>query len=329
MQMKKNTITFLITELALALLAAFFISRMFLSEKPKQRVAVIVENSGEEKWNSFINGMKQAAATKNIHLIICNTDEIESAEEEENLIREQLENDVDAFIIQAAPGYEVLEVLEGTSTQVPIVLVEYDVLVPQANEDIHATSYFSRVMPDNYKLGYELGEEVLRDVGGDIKGMTIGMVAGIADTDRTKKLQRGFSDALADTGCEIIWQINAKRGKNIADGVRKNKPSDIMVVLDTEALEQICAESGEENIKDTLIYGIGNSMKSVYYLDEGRINDLMMTDDYSMGYDSVVEISRLLENKLHTGMNYTVDFGILHREDIFTEETEKVLFTYE
>ena len=77
---------------------------IFSDEKPQKRVAVIVEKSGDEKWDSFINGLKQAAEIRNIHLIICNTDEIEDAQEEKSLICEQLDNQVDAFIVQAAPG---------------------------------------------------------------------------------------------------------------------------------------------------------------------------------------------------------------------------------
>ena len=40
---------------------------IFEDEKPQKRVAVIVEKSGDEKWNSFMNGLKQAAGIANIH----------------------------------------------------------------------------------------------------------------------------------------------------------------------------------------------------------------------------------------------------------------------
>ena len=79
---------------------------IFEDEKPQKRVAVIVEKSGDEKWNSFMNGLKQAAGIANIHLIICNTDEIENADEEKNLIYDQLDNQVDAFIVQRKTIYQ-------------------------------------------------------------------------------------------------------------------------------------------------------------------------------------------------------------------------------
>ena len=74
--MKSNKITFLLSEIILGLLLLLCVFLIFSDEKPQKRVAVIIEKSGDEKWNSFMNGLKQAAGIANIHLIICNTDEI-------------------------------------------------------------------------------------------------------------------------------------------------------------------------------------------------------------------------------------------------------------
>ena len=110
--MKKPKTTFLLSEICLAILLLLCVRQIFADEKPQKRVAVIVEKSGDEKWDSFFNGVKQAARMQNIHLIICNTDEIENAQEERTLIYEQLDNQVDAFIIQAAPGNDTETVLK-------------------------------------------------------------------------------------------------------------------------------------------------------------------------------------------------------------------------
>ena len=62
--MKSNKITFLISEVILGLLLLLCVFLIFSDEKPQKRVAVIVERSGDEKWDSFINGIKQAAREK-------------------------------------------------------------------------------------------------------------------------------------------------------------------------------------------------------------------------------------------------------------------------
>ena len=109
--MKKNKITFLILECIFLILTLFFAWKIFDRDVPEKRVAVILPESGDNRWNSLIKGMKQSAKINNLHMIICNTDEIENADEEKNLIYDQLDNQVDAFIVQAAPGRDTIDML--------------------------------------------------------------------------------------------------------------------------------------------------------------------------------------------------------------------------
>lgn len=327
--MNKSRTTFLIAEILLAILTIFLVRNIFSIEKPQKRVAVIVENSGDERWDTFINGMKQAADLHNIHLIICNTDEIEDAQEERSLIYEQLDNNIDALIIQAAPGYDVSEILEEVSVEKPVILVANDALTREIEEDIQATSRFPRVMPDNYKMGYELGRELLRKNENDIKGKTVGIVSGVADTDSAKKRQRGLEDALDGSDCEIRWRVNAVYDQSIGTMVKEQERVDFIAVLETGVLERLGEMTVDESLQGALLYGISSSTKGVYYLDAGIIESLVMADEYDMGYYSVVEISRVLEHNLYAIQNHTIDLKILHKEDIFTEENQKFLHAYE
>lgn len=327
--MKKSRITFLIAEISLAILTILFVRNIFLGERPQKRVAVIVEHSGDEKWDSFINGMKQAAELYNIHLIICNTDEIENAQEEQSLIYEQLDNDIDGIIIQAAPGYDVLEMLEEVSGETPVILVANDAITPQISDDIHAASDFPRIMPDHYEMGYQLGKELLQKNGNDISGKTVGIVSGLEETDSARKREQGLRDALAGSGCVISWQINLMHDQNIVAMVEQQEQVDYIAALETGALEQLGEMAVDGGLQGTALYGIGNSIKSVCYLDDGAIQCLIMADEYDMGYNSVVEISHALEHSLYTIPNRTIDLKILQKEDIFTEEIQQFLYTYE
>ena len=51
--MKKTKTTFLLAEICLGILLLFCVHLIFEDEKPQKRVAVIVEKSGDEKWNSL------------------------------------------------------------------------------------------------------------------------------------------------------------------------------------------------------------------------------------------------------------------------------------
>ena len=109
--MKKNRITFLVAELILMIIACIFIRKIFQEDDPQKRVAVIIPDSGDTRWEGLVNGLKQSAKVNDVHLIICNTDEIANAEDEKELIDEQLENNVDAFIICPAPGTDTKDML--------------------------------------------------------------------------------------------------------------------------------------------------------------------------------------------------------------------------
>ena len=84
--MKKNKVIFLATEIILCVLALFFTFKMFDQNETEKKVAVIVQNSGDKNWDSFIKGLKESAKVNNIHLIICNADEINNIDDQKELI---------------------------------------------------------------------------------------------------------------------------------------------------------------------------------------------------------------------------------------------------
>lgn len=83
--MKKNRMKFLIIEFLLLLLAVFFVWKIFDQNVAEPRIAVILPESGDKRWDALIKGMKQAAAENNVHMIICNTEEIDGPRWKENL----------------------------------------------------------------------------------------------------------------------------------------------------------------------------------------------------------------------------------------------------
>ena len=58
--MKKNRMKFLIIEFLLLLLAVFFVWKIFDQNVAEPRIAVILPESGDKRWDALIKGMKQA-----------------------------------------------------------------------------------------------------------------------------------------------------------------------------------------------------------------------------------------------------------------------------
>ena len=62
--MKKTKTTFLLAEICLGILLLFCVHLIFEDEKPQKRVAVIVEKSGDEKWNSLYEWSKAGSESQ-------------------------------------------------------------------------------------------------------------------------------------------------------------------------------------------------------------------------------------------------------------------------
>lgn len=100
----------------------------------------------------MIKGMKQSAKINNLHMIICNTDEIENAEMEKEIIKEQKRNNIDAFIICPAPGSDTKDMLKKQCAKTPYTLIMEDVYSKEGGNSGNPV-----IGPDYYKIGSELG----------------------------------------------------------------------------------------------------------------------------------------------------------------------------
>ena len=267
--MKRDKLTFLIAELILIVLAAFFIHKIFQEDVAQKRVAVILQNSGDTRWE----GLKQSAKTNNLHLIICNTDDIVSAQDERELIEEQLENDVDAFILCPAPGADTKEMLDWLGEQKkPFVLLTEDVYTGEQPE----ASGYATVKPDNYQIGYTLGTQLITQDEDGLKGKRIGVIAGRSKTEASVNRIQGLKDALEKQDCEIAWEYNEESDTDICAVVDAQESVDYMVVMDTQALDTLGEHAENGVYKDAKIFGVGTSMKSIALLDAGQVQCLVI-----------------------------------------------------
>ena len=324
--MKRDKLTFLIAELILIVLAAFFIHKIFQEDVAQKRVAVILQNSGDTRWEGVINGLKQSAKTNNLHLIICNTDDIVSAQDERELIEEQLENDVDAFILCPAPGADTKEMLDWLGEQKkPFVLLTEDVYTGEQPE----ASGYATVKPDNYQIGYTLGTQLITQDEDGLKGKRIGVIAGRSKTEASVNRIQGLKDALEKQDCEIAWEYNEESDTDICAVVDAQESVDYMVVMDTQALDTLGEHVENGVYKDAKIFGVGTSMKSIALLDAGQVQCLVIPDGYGIGYESVEEIEKELTRTFYTLKSHEKEVKVIYKEDLFSDEIERFLYSYE
>mgnify|MGYP002295412488 CR=1 FL=1 len=317
--MRKNKITFLVMELLLLILALFFVWKIFNQNVPEKRVAVVLPEAGDNRWDALIKGMKQSAKNNHIHLIICNTDEIENAEMEKEIIKEQKHNNIDAFIICPAPGSDTKDMLKKQCAKTPYTLIMEDVYSKEGGNSGNPV-----IGPDYYKMGSELGKQL-----GE-KRQKIGVVTNWKESKSDQDAIRGLKDSLKDSKSEIDWYCYRKKDQNIYEKVSKKDKVDAIVVLDPHALEELGEQSDEDSYQGADIYGIGSSVKAVVLLDNGNIQGLVVPDAYEIGYKSVGEMAQKLEHRFYRLKGHKTEIKVFDRDEFsLNDNLERFLYSYE
>ncbi len=316
--MSKDRRPFIIAESILGVLVLIMIGIMFFGRAEHKKVAVILNHAESDQWSGFIYGVKQAAADEGLDVVFTSTDIIHDAEEERALIAQELADGADALIIEPAPGKNTLAMIEQEArASVPTILVK----------STGGDSDLSAITPDNYGMGQALGQMVLDDYSGNISGKTIGIINQNTDTEAAREREEGLYSVLGESGCEIIWYLHGlDEMENPSGVIQDQEKADFVIALDTTDLELAGELEKDRDIHGAIVYGIGSSTQSVYYLDFGHVEGLIFPNYLDMGYQSVMELSTKLSLRTYRMKNKDVSFRTLKRDDLFLEENNDIWF---
>ena len=316
--MKKNRIKFLIIELFLLMLAVFFVWKIFDQNVAETRIAVILPESGDKRWDALIKGMKQFAAENNVHMIICNTDEIDGPEAEREFIKEQKDNDIDGFILYPAPGRETENMLKKECGNKPYLLMADSLAVKEGEAASPA------IQPDYREIGRSLGEQLRTEE------RKIGIIADWKMSEAVQSEISGLNEALEGSGSEIRWCIYRRKEQNIVERIGAEKRADTLVVLDAGVLEELGEQAENGKYMGAELYGVGYSLRTIALLDQGNIQGLIVPDGYEIGYRSVEEMVRKIEHKFYKMQGYTTEYKVFQKDSFsMDDDLERFLYSYE
>ncbi len=318
--MKNRKRTFILIEMVLGIAAAAVGVMMLWGQtsKSKDKVSVIIENSDDSQWTAFKYGLKMAAMDEELELSIVNTASELTVEEEEQLIVNEIQNGAAAMIVHAVDGSDAEEMLRGLEAKVPIVLVE------SAASQERSESELPVIQPDNYAMGEAIGQALLQDYGGSLKGKTIGIISADYASEAVLNRQKGLLDAIRDRGGTISWSALGM----IKETVVKEKPKvDFIIALDNNSVIAAGQAAAANNIHGALVYGIGRSTEAVYYVDKGIAECLVVPDEFSVGYESLREVGKRLDQYFYKIQDKTVSYTVMRQETLFTDMNQEILFT--
>lgn len=310
--MKKDKKMFIFIEAVLGTMV-LFLAFLMLREKnvdKSYQISVIVENADDTQWSAFKYGLKMAAEDKGAEMVMVSTGASLSQEEEKKLIEEEIKNGADGVIVQPVSGEDTQQMLKEVGNKAEIMLVD-DIL--------SGIEKFPVIQPDAYAIGKTLVEELLKDYGGNLEGKTLGILNGKEGLKSSAEKEKGSIEALQGTGAEIVWSDTQ---------ITENMPDvDFVIALDDNSLRAAGEMAAANNLHGAIVYGIGNSTQSVYYLDMGIAECLVIPDTFNVGYQSLTELVNKLEKAFYEYENQEISYTVMRKENMFSKENQEVIFT--
>ena len=310
--MKKDKKMFIFIEAVLGTMV-LFLAFLMLREKnvdKSYQISVIVENADDTQWSAFKYGLKMAAEDKGAEMVMVSTGASLSQEEEKKLIEEEIKNGADGVIVQPVSGEDTQQMLKEVGNKAEIMLVD-DIL--------SGIEKFPVIQPDAYAIGKTLVEELLKDYGGNLEGKTLGILNGKEGLKSSAEKEKGFIEALQGTGAEIVWSDTQ---------ITENMPDvDFVIALDDNSLRAAGEMAAANNLHGAIVYGIGNSTQSVYYLDMGIAECLVIPDTFNVAYQSLTELVNKLEKAFYEYENQEISYTVMRKENMFSKENQEVIFT--
>ena len=320
--MKKGRHFFAISILiVLVLIVAefYYYSTYSAKEEPAFNISLIVYGNNPDRWENLKQGAERAAdgTTAEVNLITMSSES--DAKEQIALINREVSNGADALMIAACDSKALEEYFKEIKIKIPVVFVQ------NGMED---QAEFPYISADNYAMGTELSNVIIENEKSWIKA------AIISDGMERKSVSDRFDgvyDSLSQYVDEVVvWERNEneKSSQTMLFLQREltEEAVDVVIALDNSSMEALldAASNLEKNIK---IYGIANSDKAVYYLDNEEIKALIYQNEFSIGYLGVKEIlnEKVYEKKSAANM---VEYEIINKSNMYSEEYQKLLFPF-
>lgn len=173
--------------------------------------------------------------------------------------------------------------------------------------DTEAAGHFGSVSADNYAIGVALGKEIAELLPDG------GRIALLPESDAQGSIaarRQGIREALRGSAVQVQEETQ---------GVA------LLVGLEDSALTA-AAESAASEEKRPLVVGVGNSNRNIYALDRGDIADMIVINEFNMGYLAVAEAKKKLSSGLREMEQLRVGDTLVARDTMFSAENQKLLF---
>lgn len=275
-------------------------------------VSVIVNDSSNVQWDAFREGLEQGAEDNHVHLNLVSTGTFQNAQEEQIIVKREIDGEADGVIVE--PYSSEADTILPTESTKPIVLVE---------TGIETDKLFTSVMTDHRKLGESLADAAIK--GGETR---VGILSGNQSQLGMRQRLEGAKKRLSEAGVEVSWVLSEKEFYKKIRNMEyfADNQVDAVVSLENNDTEKAVDLLFNDDSISWRIYGEGCSEKLVYYLDKGLIQELIVPNEYYMGYQSMAMAAQNIRYYTDKTDQIEVEFFEVTKENLYDEETSWILF---
>ncbi len=286
--------------------------------EPTYRISLIVYGNDPNRWENLKQGAEQAAkdTTAEINLITMSSEM--DAKEQIVLIDREIKNGADALMIAACDSHEVEAYVKSVKIDIPLVFVQNGL---STNEE------YPFISADNYAMGVELANTIKDNEKSWIKAAVIAeKLNRKSESDRFDGVYNTLSEYADEV---VIWERSEDEKDSQAmlflQRELTEEAVDVVIALDNSSMGALLDAVSNLN-KDIKIYGIANSEKAVYYLDNEKIISMIYQNEFQMGYLGVKQILDYDERDKHKPDD--VKFVMIDKNNMYLDENQKLLFPF-
>ena len=322
--MKNNKISRWLLGMVLLVLSTFLI--IGCNNKIDKTVKIIyiakVVDDSNAFWFSLIEGAEIAAKEYGIDLRIVAPQSESNYEKQNELIEEAITEKPDAILLSPADNEKTLPAAKKIK-EAGIKLILIDSRMEEPIED-------ALVATDNFEAGKKVGQLVKNLIKEDSK---IAVVSHVKGTSTAIAREAGLRDALGEDENKIIDVVFSDSEYDKAYQVTKElleKHPDVDIIAGLNEYSAIGAARAVRDLELTdsiKMVGFDSSTEEIELLESGVFDGIVVQTAFNMGYIGLETAVRILRgedvaNNIDSGSN------IVRKNDIYTEENQKLLFPF-
>lgn len=318
--MKRNkTVVYALFFMLLLILYELYSYIYYDTDKMKMtNVSLLVYGNSPERWESLKVGAEQAAKDSNAEINFVTMTEEDNPKEQINLVKREVKNGSKAILIAVCDSKGMAAELSEIAKEVPIVTVE--------SGTSFAEGKLRYLSGDNYGMGKKLAESVIHNENRRVK---IAIIKEKQQRDSVSYRYVGFHDTIQGYLSNLVYWEQKKEAIKPTLFIQQKlaeEAVDIVVALDNTSLEAVIDATNSLH-KKVKIYGIGNTDKAVYYLDNGTISSLVYQNEFSIGYLGTEILLNKRKYKEETSNNL-IEYRVMDKKSMYTQDNQRMLFPF-